>query len=279
MLTSSQASKLTFLPSPVLRYLAIELTNNCNLKCSICWAQNPKLYPPRPKGYMTEELFNKILDDLECECHVRSMYIALSYAGESLLHPKFINYLKKLSTINPHRIQLATNGILLNKKIMNALLDAEAEIAVSLHKSKHLTKVLRKTKQFYHLKQQRQVNCSIRVNIVAEEWTQADIDMFIAKMHRDVDQIKLITYITEDMRTAMPHPTTWPLCPSHFSYLAVLWNGETYPCCHILSAPSDFSMGNVNETSIKNIFKGKAFERLRYTTQEDTPCETCQVRR
>lgn len=269
---------LQFLPTPTLRYLAIELTNVCNLQCSVCWSQNPQLYKPRKKGYMTDALYHQILTELEREWYPKEIVVGLNYGGESLLHPHFIEYLNAMAKFEPRHLQVITNGLNLTKKTMIALLNANAKVAVSLHKSKHLNQVIKKTMQLYHMKQQQNLSTVIHANIVAEEWSQKEIDHFAAVLHNHVDHVRITTYITEDMQTAMPHTQYWPMCPSMFAYLAVLWNGDTLPCCHILSSDT-FTLGNLNEKSLKQVFKGKTYETLRYGETANTPCENCQVRR
>jgi hypothetical protein len=58
--------------------VGIELTNDCNLSCPYCWRKDREI------GYMDIELFKKIIKQIPFYARVD-----LSYAGESILHPRF----------------------------------------------------------------------------------------------------------------------------------------------------------------------------------------------
>jgi len=228
---------------------------------------------------MNWQLYTKILHDFETDYHPKEIIVGLNYGGESLLHPEFSKYLRALDIVAPKKIQLATNGTLLTKEVMQSLLDANVEVAISLHKSRWLNQVVRKTKQLYQMKTHLNLPMTVRANIVAEESSQKEIDSLTASLHHSVDQIRIVTYITEDLKTAS-EPTQWyPLCPSMFMYLAILWNGDTIPCCHLLSYDNNFTLGNIHDKSIKQVFHGKAYQALRVGETEKTPCQNCEVRR
>jgi len=58
--------------------VAIELTSDCNLSCPYCWRKDREI------GYMDIGLFKKIIKQIPSYARV-----GLSYAGESILHPRF----------------------------------------------------------------------------------------------------------------------------------------------------------------------------------------------
>ena len=262
--------------TPSLRCLAIELTNVCNFKCSKCWSQSPSLYPPRPKGYMTRELFYKILEDIKAHYDPKEMCVAPSYAGESMLHPQFEEFALAMDKVGFREVQLATNGTCLNSHMNRVLLKAFDSIAISVHKQPGMGRVLQKARHLYTMRKGEYPR--MRLNVVAEEFTQNDLNMIAVKMRGYSDGVKIITYISEDMKTAMQKPGTWPVCMSLCMYMAVLWNGETLPCCHILS-PGNWTLGNVEKTSLRSVFRGAAYAALRVGDVKGTPCEFCEVRR
>ncbi len=270
------ATRTIALPAPRLLLLGIELTDVCNLKCSKCWSQSPVLRPPRAKGYMSQELFQKILDDLNAHHHTCKLVVALSYAGESMLHPKFAEFSKAAAAMGFAHLQLATNGTQLNARSNQVLLENYTQIAVSIHKNANMHRVMEKAKTLFHAR--RGLVPSIRLNMVAEEFTEGDLQQISMKMRGHCDNIKIFTYITEDMHSAMERLPLWPVCPSMYTYLAVLWNGDTLPCCHVLS-PGNWSLGSLQKASLKTIFHGAAYQRLREGQTEGTICHTCEVRR
>jgi organic radical activating enzyme len=84
---------------PVLLNVSIEPTNDCNLNCSYC------LRTKREIGYMSMNLFKKIIRQIPP--YVR---VALSFGGESILHPNFGNMVQ----LCKHRfrsLRVYSNGI------------------------------------------------------------------------------------------------------------------------------------------------------------------------
>jgi sulfatase maturation enzyme AslB (radical SAM superfamily) len=261
-----------------LRYISIELTNVCNLKCSVCWSQTPKLNHSRAAGYMTETLFRKVLEELK---PANEYIVSLSYAGESTLHPQFQEFSKLASECCFAKLQLATNGTTLGTpEIYDTLLHCYSEVAVSIHKTPYQPKIIN---NLIRLNQEN--NCvegaqyiDLRANIVAPEFTSGELYLIETVLRRNRIKIKKVNAITEDLQCNDEKTILYPACPSLYCYLAVLWNGDTLPCCHILSS-GDWSLGNVTEQSLKEVFYGADYQRLRDGDQNGTPCLHCTVRR
>jgi sulfatase maturation enzyme AslB (radical SAM superfamily) len=60
------------------RSIAIEPTNACNLKCSICYSREGN----RPIGFMNMELFREIIDEA---VKLRVRRIGLNFAGGTIV--------------------------------------------------------------------------------------------------------------------------------------------------------------------------------------------------
>ena len=56
----------------------LELTNDCNMDCWYCPRKK------RPIGYMTMDLFKRLIHEIPESC-----LVGLSYGGESIVHPQF----------------------------------------------------------------------------------------------------------------------------------------------------------------------------------------------
>jgi len=85
----------------------IDLTNRCNLKCPICFAN------ANQAGYVYEPSYEdvaKMLENLRAEKPVPCPAIQFS-GGEPTIYPKFIECLKKAKELGFSQIQVATNGI------------------------------------------------------------------------------------------------------------------------------------------------------------------------
>ncbi len=100
--------------------VSIELTNNCNLKCPYC----TNSLGLRKKGFMSDDVFNKIINDLVVMKPVR---IQLVGNGESTLHPNFGDYVSRLAKTNNY-LSLVTNGQWTNSNIAEHILNAPLDL-------------------------------------------------------------------------------------------------------------------------------------------------------
>jgi len=85
----------------------VDLTNRCNLKCPICFAN------ANAAGYVFEPDFDtvvKMLQLLRDERPVPTPAVQFS-GGEPTIHPKFVEIIKKASDMGFSQVQVATNGI------------------------------------------------------------------------------------------------------------------------------------------------------------------------
>ena len=91
----------------------MEVTNNCNAKCIYC--PQPKM--KRKKGFMSMETYVKVLEKQELE------FIELHGFGEPLMHPRIYDFVK-MAKEKGFKSQFSTNGKLLNREVMEKLVEA-----------------------------------------------------------------------------------------------------------------------------------------------------------
>lgn len=250
-----------------IQNVAIELTNFCNLKCEICWSQNPKLFKKRVRGYMNLSLFEFIIKELEDiqEKHGKRLRLSLSYGGEALLHPQFKEI---LGLINKKRF---TTYIYSNGYNVLKYLDYLRYNDVNIHLSLHRDNV----EQIYNItNKMRIIGIKPRINIVEGEFPVDELKNIIKPL-QFISYLSLNPYITEDLQYVKP--MNLKPCIEPFHYLAILWDGETYPCCHLLST-NNFSMGNI-KYGIKEVWNGEKYQKLRKGVTSNTPCEYCKLTR
>lgn len=107
----NQAAKSPVAPIP--RLLMLEVTNACNLKCTMCQNTNMK----RSKGFMSPELGKKAIREA-ADLGVRE--VALFTTGEPLLY-KYLDELIIEAKKRNLYCYLSSNGLLLNKTIAEML--------------------------------------------------------------------------------------------------------------------------------------------------------------
>ncbi|MCS7103263.1 MAG: radical SAM protein, partial [Candidatus Korarchaeum sp.] len=86
----------------------VELTNECNLNCSICYRRSWDA----ERGYMRTDLFEKLLRELK-KLSARSIWF--DGFGEPTLHPDFERFVKIAA--DDFEVNLVTNGTLICDKV------------------------------------------------------------------------------------------------------------------------------------------------------------------
>jgi MoaA/NifB/PqqE/SkfB family radical SAM enzyme len=108
-------------PVTHLTKIYIEPTVACNLDCITCfrnaWDQ--------PLGRMTDETFERILTGLEELSPRPSVYFG--GIGEPLFHPKTVEWIARVKKLGV-KVELITNGTILNEKKAQQLIDAGLDI-------------------------------------------------------------------------------------------------------------------------------------------------------
>ena len=121
--TAYQCNRLTLMdvvPLDVPLCVCIEPTNVCNFKCLMCW-QSTKEYEEGggPFLNMTDELFDKLIEDLKAFCQHQGKkikLIKLYSTGEPLLHPGIGAMVRKIKAADVcDEMEITTNASLLTQ--------------------------------------------------------------------------------------------------------------------------------------------------------------------
>ncbi len=116
---ASQRPPVIKSPEPSLRYLELQITERCNLRCRHCYIKEN-----RPIELTLKDI-EKVLKEFEM---LQGLRVLIS-GGEPLLHSEF----EKFNEILPEfflRKVLFTNGILLNREILKKLNVDEIQISI-----------------------------------------------------------------------------------------------------------------------------------------------------
>ncbi|GEM_PF-571858 len=104
------------------RLVAIEPTNLCNLKCSMCPVHSsPEGKSRRRPGFMDFGLYKNIIRQLPERSKVN---LVLHGYGEPLLHPKIADMVSFAKKSGINDVQFATNGLLLTREKSKGLIDS-----------------------------------------------------------------------------------------------------------------------------------------------------------
>jgi len=98
------------------RTVQIEISTLCNADCIGCWLQGIK----RPRAIMNKMLYEKIVEESSCY----NSTIVLSWIGEPTLDPDLVNKIKLAKGYGIKRVELATNGSLMNERLSSGMIEA-----------------------------------------------------------------------------------------------------------------------------------------------------------
>ena len=120
--------KLNEKANPIFKYVEIETNPICNRKCVFC----PVCQDKTPKKMMSDELFNKIINELK-ELHFKGD-VSLSCYGEPLLDKRLAGFAKRIKAELGSKIIINTNGDFLTIEKFRELVSAGIDtIALSQH--------------------------------------------------------------------------------------------------------------------------------------------------
>ncbi len=113
-------------PAPSLRYLELQLTSKCNLRCKHCYIGDVS-----DRELSTEQV-RSVLKAFE---EMQGLRVLLT-GGEPLLHSRFDEINEMLPDLHLRKV-LFTNGILVKKDVLNRLKVHELQVSIDGMKSAH----------------------------------------------------------------------------------------------------------------------------------------------
>jgi MoaA/NifB/PqqE/SkfB family radical SAM enzyme len=131
-------------------YVTLDITNNCNTRCRICYFSLPDF---KPRGrFMAPEEFGLVCEKLSGYQGAFSM----SCEFEPLMHPRFGEFVPHLGKLRSFDIRMNTNGIGLSHETGKALVgSAMGKLVVSLDApDKELNRRIRSHGKFDHIVEQ-----------------------------------------------------------------------------------------------------------------------------
>ncbi len=255
----------------------IEISNVCNLQCTFC----PEVV--RGKKFMEPDLFKEAataaapLTDVVC----------FHLMGEPLLHPQFESYLNICGTLGL-RVELTTNGILLDEKRAEALMNPVlTQINFSLQSfesnfpDRDNTDYLQKIFDFTlrALKERPNLYIYYRLWNEGSEGARASNDRMMEKighalqvklpplhLQRKSVALKGKVYLHKDVRFEWPHPSqpvrsTSGFCHGLSSHIGILADGTVVPCC--LDKEGVVNLGNCGSSRLTQIIDSPRAKLIR----------------
>jgi radical SAM protein with 4Fe4S-binding SPASM domain len=270
--------------------VTLELTNHCNLSCSMC----PRKYMKGPKGYLSFSLFKKAVDEISD--HNGSALVPF-FRGESLLHPGCVNMLAYAKKKNIGPIQFTTNGTIMNENIARNLIDLEIDfISFSvdsidpraygeIRKGADLNVVLKNIDFFCNLKKEGKLSKpEVQVSVVKTNDTSRGVDDFIRFWENRVDRVRVYKEHSQDGEFGSLAKSekenlseSRQPCLKPFTDIVIYWNGSVALCNHDWDRAD--ALGSLNDNSISEIWHGDPYEKVREAhlgrEKLESVCENC----
>jgi len=273
------------------RRVTVELTNNCNFKCSMC----PRRFMTSPKGYISFPLFRKIIDEM---AFYGDIILVPFFRGEPLLHPEFESM---MSYAKPRvaSIQLATNASLMTPEKSRAIIDLELDFISfsidsidperyrAIRKNGELESVLCNIEYLCAVKAEKKAEKPVlQVSLVKTADTEEDMKSFVRYWRTRVDRVRIYREHsregsfgslgkggltdTDSVQERKP-------CLKPFRDLVVYWNGDVALCNHDWDRKNP--LGSVCTDSIHEIWGGNAYRNIRQAhhtcTGLEQLCKNC----
>ncbi len=281
----------------------IEITNSCNLKCTMC---------PRtdligkgefwPINFINVKDYRYLINDLY---EKGSRAIKFNFLGEPLLHPEIINFISIAKDIGYLDVMFNSNGTLLTPQMSHNLLTSGLDkLMVSFDGSTPQTyesirvgadykKVFSNIKEFRRIRDDAfsdPIKTLLRVSMTVQDLNQAEVDSMKSTFAEIVDCISfnsVIDYekVSSDLQKRFmegelnPESVNGFRCNQTYQRMFLHPDGVVTPCCH--DNNRDLLMGNTKEDSPSGIWTNQMYENLRTSHYDGSflekfpACRTC----
>ena len=259
------------------RRLEIELANVCNLQCTFC----PRKYMEDPQGVMSFFLFQRLVDEI---ADYPETILVLHRRGESLLHPDFIKICQYLKG-KFKEVQLATNSTLLDDMKSKAIIDSVNFISFSIDTPEVFNKtrvpakydeVESKILRFLELNKGK---IRTQVSMVkTQETPHENPEKFKQIWTKKVDRVRIYQEHSRDGKfgSLLKKRNKRLPCSMPFYEMLIYFDGKVGRCNHDWAGRP---MGDVNHSTIKEIWKSSIYEELRKQQKDlnikDEVCKNC----
>ncbi len=254
----------------------IEPTNCCPYTCLMC-PRDEKMR--RDKGFMDFALFCKVIDEVSTYSEdIRKKEIELFHFGESLLH-KDIAAMTGYASRSGLRPTLSINPGELDEKLINELLENNPyRIIISLESMKaeryrairgasaHMERAVAMTELLLESRRKIESPAIVSVRMIVMDINRDEREYFKIYWEERGAVAELRDFFPwtsaefSGLGAYEKYPPFMP-CPFPWQYLVVQYNGDVVPCCRDYNG--ELALGNVSESSLKEIWKGKAYEEFR----------------
>jgi len=281
--------------------IRIEPAQICNFRCEFCPLSLESYRQNATGGLMDFNLFLSVIEDIQRSfSHVKT--IMLVGMGESLLHPRIADMVSAITKCSlADTVEITTNASLLKPELSDALVSAGLNMirlsinGLSDSDFKHFTGVNIDFEEYVHniaylfsnRKQMKVYAKILNYMVKTPERYEQFVQIFkpisdmlsvenLIEGSPDIDYQQIagegISFDQTQSNTALVKTN---ICSMPFYTLQINVDGTVYPCC----TPGVSCIGNVQNTSLKEIWEGPSYEfqrRMLDGVNGITFCESCK---
>lgn len=273
------------------RFLYLELTNACNLRCRMCFRGG------REEGFMPFDLFKQLVDEA---AKIGGVSLSFHFAGEATLHPRFVDCINYAVSKKGcfYKLGLTTNGTAFNREVALACLsldwvtfslDGVGAVGERIRRGLDYSSVKENIEEFLRLRGSKLKPLISTNTVISGQSNEELAEMICQWQPKGVfvnfsgcisDRFKLLIqprYSLFARRWLNEHETK--RCRFPFTHLLVRWDGKVHFCCHNLHGL--FPVGDVHEQSLMEIWRGSKMREVRRAILKKKPlqntvCSLCE---
>lgn len=253
--------------------IGVDPTNICNLKCTFCGPATMK----DKKGRMEMALYERLLN--QCRGQRKLWMLMLHNFGEPLLNPDIAEMVRLAKKKDITRsINFSTNGTLLTEAMARDLITAGLDglvISVDAYSRDQykelkgrdcLDQVEANARTIMGLKSKmKRSNPHVSAKMVRRRGFEDTFNPFLKKWSAIVDEAALTPFSNWGDRISDPQAGELGdkryACHFLWYYPAISWDGRVFFCC--AACDKEAVIGNLNESSLAEIWKGTALRAVR----------------
>ncbi|MHC1713611.1 MAG: radical SAM protein [Solidesulfovibrio sp.] len=268
----------------------IEITNHCNLNCTMC---NTHM-ATREKGFMSPEMFDQVVARLQ---YLGINRAALHTVGETLVHPQ-INALLSIAQNRNFNVFFSTNGQLTSRlqsilpfysgtfnSIRFSIDAATPETYAMIRRGGKIEKVWESLNSIHTYNKSHSASFETKTNYIVSDTNKDEINMFLSKAGEFVApnnmKFNFPNSLSPDpsfLKEIFPfhkliYPTTF-FCTMPFNTIAITFDGKISLCCRDYNG--DLTIGSFLEDNPLKHWRSARAETIRNgLLGTETPSKLC----
>lgn len=281
--------KYKWKPAPVPESpprVLIDFALKCNLRCGMCpvWGSDDEESIESIKGLMSLENARRLIDEIS----VQKPLVHPCLYGEPLLAPNLKDHIIQIKSAGM-TFALNTNGLSLTEGMAEFFVEQEIDSVMfsldsvtpdTLKKVRGIRSLARIEKAVMLMLKIRgdKIKPRIGVSFTIQDANRHEVDAFVKRWVGVVDVVRTGRIFEDGKFQGLDAPKERMACPVLYKTMPIHNDGTVTVCC--LDGMRTTNMGNVFETSVKEVWKGEEFTKMRYlheTAQwDEIPfCNSC----